>query len=158
MDNKQIYGAVAKLGVDRVGVADTVGIATPGQVADTVRAVRAVVGDEIGIEFHTHNDTGYVTVWLPWRQRLPWIVLAQQLMSVVESLVFLVRGLLHSEREIHSAAPHEAAGLAPHCWPIRLPGTPKLIPRPSLLADHLPFLQVLRGQRAGGAGGRGDAH
>jgi homocitrate synthase len=79
MDNKQIYGAVAKLGVDRVGVADTVGIATPGQVADTVRAVRAVVGDEIGIEFHTHNDTGYVTVRLPWRQRLPWAVASKWL-------------------------------------------------------------------------------
>eukprot|EP00123_Amoebidium_parasiticum_P013549 comp22021_c0_seq1/m.31923 comp22021_c0_seq1/g.31923 ORF comp22021_c0_seq1/g.31923 comp22021_c0_seq1/m.31923 type:complete len:576 (-) comp22021_c0_seq1:593-2320(-) len=57
-DLLKIYSAVAKLGVDRVGIADTVGVATPSQVADTVRAVRAAIGPQIGIEFHTHNDTG----------------------------------------------------------------------------------------------------
>eukprot|EP00128_Syssomonas_multiformis_P008114 Colp12_sorted_trinity150504_noHs@14806 len=54
----KIYQEVSKLGVDRVGIADTVGIATPAQVFDTVRAVRSVIGDDIGIEFHTHNDSG----------------------------------------------------------------------------------------------------
>jgi homocitrate synthase len=52
----RIYRAVAALGVDRVGIADTVGIATPALVTDLVRRVRAAVGCDI--EFHAHNDTG----------------------------------------------------------------------------------------------------
>ncbi|HMA37504.1 MAG TPA: homocitrate synthase [Chloroflexia bacterium] len=51
-----VYRAVAALGVQRVGIADTVGIATPWQVADVVGAVRAAVGCDI--EFHGHNDGG----------------------------------------------------------------------------------------------------
>ena len=50
--------AVDKLGVDRVGLADTVGIATPFEVYDTVHAVREVLSPTTGIEFHTHDDTG----------------------------------------------------------------------------------------------------
>jgi homocitrate synthase len=42
--------------VDRVGIADTVGIATPLQVHDLVRTLRGVVSCDI--EFHGHNDTG----------------------------------------------------------------------------------------------------
>eukprot|EP01134_Creolimax_fragrantissima_P007946 CFRG7946T1 len=57
-DILRIYEAVAKLGVNRVGVADTVGVATPYQVYDTVSAVRSVIGNDVGIEFHTHNDSG----------------------------------------------------------------------------------------------------
>ncbi|KNC74378.1 hypothetical protein SARC_13072, partial [Sphaeroforma arctica JP610] len=57
-DILRIYEAVAKMGVNRVGVADTVGIATPYMVYDTVSAVRSVIGPDVGIEFHTHNDTG----------------------------------------------------------------------------------------------------
>ena len=57
-DILRIYEAVDKLGVDRVGVADTVGIATPSQVLHTVAAVRSVVRPSTGIEFHTHNDSG----------------------------------------------------------------------------------------------------
>lgn len=53
-----IYKAVDNLGVDRVGIADTVGVATPGQVHDVVQAVRGVIRPETGIEFHTHDDTG----------------------------------------------------------------------------------------------------
>jgi homocitrate synthase len=52
-----IYQAVAPY-VDRVGLADTVGIATPRQVYALVREVRRVVGPEVDIEFHGHNDTG----------------------------------------------------------------------------------------------------
>jgi homocitrate synthase len=51
-----IHRAVAALGVDRVGIADTVGIATPAQVSALIGALRAVVSCDI--EFHAHNDTG----------------------------------------------------------------------------------------------------
>jgi homocitrate synthase len=52
----RVYRAVAELGVQRVGLADTVGIATPRQVYDVVAQVRAAVGCDI--EFHGHNDAG----------------------------------------------------------------------------------------------------
>lgn len=55
-DLLRVYRAVAALGVQRVGLADTVGIATPRQVYDTVAAVRAAVACDI--EFHGHNDAG----------------------------------------------------------------------------------------------------
>ncbi len=51
-----VYRAVAEVGVDRVGLADTVGVATPRQVYALVREVRRAV--ECDIEFHGHNDTG----------------------------------------------------------------------------------------------------
>ncbi|RMF30226.1 MAG: homocitrate synthase [Chloroflexi bacterium] len=51
-----IYRAVDAAGVDRVGLADTVGIATPRQVYALVQQVRREV--QAGIEFHGHNDTG----------------------------------------------------------------------------------------------------
>eukprot|EP00004_Rigifila_ramosa_P002889 TRINITY_DN12955_c0_g1_i1.p1 TRINITY_DN12955_c0_g1~~TRINITY_DN12955_c0_g1_i1.p1 ORF type:complete len:568 (-),score=131.73 TRINITY_DN12955_c0_g1_i1:14-1501(-) len=57
-DLLRIYKAVEEMGVQRVGLADTVGVATPQEVYDTVRAVREVLRPETGIEFHTHNDTG----------------------------------------------------------------------------------------------------
>lgn len=52
----RVYQAVAELGVHRVGLADTVGIATPRQVYATVAEVRAAVNCDI--EFHGHNDAG----------------------------------------------------------------------------------------------------
>jgi homocitrate synthase len=57
-DLLRIYKAVNDLGVDRVGVADTVGVATPRQVFDTITLIRTVLSDDTGIEFHTHDDTG----------------------------------------------------------------------------------------------------
>lgn len=45
-----------KIGVDRVGVADTVGYALPKQVYGLIRTLRNVVGYDI--ETHFHNDTG----------------------------------------------------------------------------------------------------
>jgi homocitrate synthase len=51
-----VYRAAEKLGVHRVGLADTVGIATPRQVFALVREIRRTVGCDIG--FHAHNDTG----------------------------------------------------------------------------------------------------
>jgi homocitrate synthase len=51
-----VYRAAEKLGVHRVGVADTVGIATPRQVYALFREVRSAVKCDLG--FHGHNDTG----------------------------------------------------------------------------------------------------
>ena len=50
------YRAVNAVGVNRVGVADTVGVASPRQVYDLVRRLRREV--DCDIEFHGHNDTG----------------------------------------------------------------------------------------------------
>ena len=55
-DLLRVYRAVAAHGVDRVGIADTVGIATPRQVEAVVGAVRSAVA--CAIEFHGHNDSG----------------------------------------------------------------------------------------------------
>ena len=51
-----LYEAVDALGVNRVGVADTVGIASPRQVYDLVRTIKERVSCDI--EFHGHNDSG----------------------------------------------------------------------------------------------------
>lgn len=55
-DLLRVYKAVDAIGVHRVGLADTVGVATPRQVYTLVREVRKAVGCDI--EFHGHNDTG----------------------------------------------------------------------------------------------------
>ena len=57
-DLMAVYSAVSELGVHRVGLADTVGVATPRQVYTLVREVRKVIHEGCGIEFHGHNDTG----------------------------------------------------------------------------------------------------
>ncbi len=51
-----VYQAAERLGVHRVGLADTVGIAMPRQVYALVRQIRKAVRTDIG--FHAHNDTG----------------------------------------------------------------------------------------------------
>ena len=56
VDLLSIYQTVDKIGVNRVGIADTVGCANPRQVYDLVRTLRGVVGCDI--ETHFHNDTG----------------------------------------------------------------------------------------------------
>jgi Isopropylmalate/homocitrate/citramalate synthases len=56
VDLLSLYKAVDKVGVHRVGIADTVGCATPRQVYDLVRTLRGVVSCDI--ETHFHNDTG----------------------------------------------------------------------------------------------------
>jgi len=55
-DLLSLYSAVDKAGVNRVGVADTAGCASPRQVYDLVRTLRGVVSCDI--ETHFHNDTG----------------------------------------------------------------------------------------------------
>jgi homocitrate synthase len=51
-----VYRAAERMGVHRVGIADTVGIATPRQAYALFREVRRAVKCDIG--FHGHNDTG----------------------------------------------------------------------------------------------------
>ncbi|HSN92671.1 MAG TPA: homocitrate synthase [Anaeromyxobacteraceae bacterium] len=51
-----VLQAAARLGVHRVGIADTVGIATPRQAYALTREIRRVVRCDIG--FHGHDDTG----------------------------------------------------------------------------------------------------
>ena len=52
----RVYLAVDKIGVDRFGIADTVGVATPTRVYQLVSGLRRLV--KAGIEFHGHNDSG----------------------------------------------------------------------------------------------------
>ncbi|ORX89082.1 homocitrate synthase [Basidiobolus meristosporus CBS 931.73] len=56
VDLLNIYTTVDKLGVNRVGIADTVGCANPRQVYELVRTLRGVVSCDI--ECHFHDDTG----------------------------------------------------------------------------------------------------
>jgi homocitrate synthase len=55
-DLLRVYQAIDRLHPQRVGLADTVGIATPNQVFELVSMVRRAV--DCDIEFHAHNDTG----------------------------------------------------------------------------------------------------
>ncbi|KAK6957560.1 Saccharopine dehydrogenase [Daldinia eschscholtzii] len=55
----KLYSLVDSLGVDRVGIADTVGGATPMEVFDKISTLRKVVSCDI--ETHFHNDTGCAT-------------------------------------------------------------------------------------------------
>lgn len=55
-DLMRVYLAVDRVGVNRFGIADTVGVATPMMVYRLVSSLRRVV--KAGIEFHGHNDSG----------------------------------------------------------------------------------------------------
>ena len=55
-DLLKVYKAVDAMGVNRVGIADTVGIATPRQCYALAHELRREVSCDI--EFHGHNDTG----------------------------------------------------------------------------------------------------
>jgi homocitrate synthase len=55
-DILQIYQEVDALGVNRVGIADTVGVATPLRVYNLVRELKQRVSCDI--EFRGHNDSG----------------------------------------------------------------------------------------------------
>ncbi|MEO1431660.1 MAG: homocitrate synthase [Cyanobacteria bacterium J06633_8] len=56
-DLLKVYLAIAELGiVNRFGIADSVGVATPSQVSQIVQTLSQCFSQEI--EFHAHNDTG----------------------------------------------------------------------------------------------------
>lgn len=52
----RVYEAVDEMGVDRVGVADTVGVGSPREIFELVSELRRRVRADI--EFHGHNDSG----------------------------------------------------------------------------------------------------
>jgi len=56
VDLLHVYREIDQLGVNRVGIADTVGVANPRQVYKLVKTVRSVISCDM--EFHGHNDTG----------------------------------------------------------------------------------------------------
>ena len=57
VDLLTVFDAVVDAGVERIGLPDTVGIATPRQVEQLIRLI-ADRYPGVGIEFHGHNDTG----------------------------------------------------------------------------------------------------
>lgn len=63
----RIVQAVEALGVDRIGLADTVGAATPRQVDERVGIVRQAI--DCDLEFHGHNDGGcaIANLWAAYR-------------------------------------------------------------------------------------------
>lgn len=60
IDLLTVFDAVVEAGVERIGLPDTVGIATPRQVERIVRLCTERY-PHVGIEFHGHNDTGCAT-------------------------------------------------------------------------------------------------
>jgi hydroxymethylglutaryl-CoA lyase len=51
---------IAGIGVDEIALADTIGVAVPGDVRERVAAVRAVTGDvQLRAHFHNTRNTGY---------------------------------------------------------------------------------------------------
>jgi homocitrate synthase len=56
-DLMQVFDPVVAAGVQRTGLPDTVGIASPWQVMERVAQLHARY-PHVGIEFHGHNDTG----------------------------------------------------------------------------------------------------
>src|SRR5579859_5955598 len=57
VDMLTVFDAVVDAGVQRIGLPDTVGVATPRQVEQLVHLC-AERYPHVGIEFHGHNDTG----------------------------------------------------------------------------------------------------
>jgi homocitrate synthase len=57
VDLLTVFDAVVEAGVQRIGLPDTVGIATPRQVEQLVHLCKERY-PQVGIEFHGHNDTG----------------------------------------------------------------------------------------------------
>ncbi|MEQ8194120.1 MAG: hydroxymethylglutaryl-CoA lyase [Rhodospirillales bacterium] len=53
----RLAAAVAKAGVDEIGLSDTVGYANPAQIKSVFKAVRAEIGDKLG-GAHLHNTLG----------------------------------------------------------------------------------------------------
>lgn len=59
VDLLSIFSMVDKIGVNRVGIADTVGCTSPRQVYDLIRTLQGAVGCDIEVRFH--DDTGWGT-------------------------------------------------------------------------------------------------
>jgi isopropylmalate/homocitrate/citramalate synthase len=57
----RVYAAAVEAGAREVVVVDTLGIASPEAVAELVARTRALVGPDVPIHFHGHNDFGLAT-------------------------------------------------------------------------------------------------
>ena len=57
-DLARLYRAAVDAGAGRVVVADTVGHATPTGTRHLIRFIRGVVGDEVQVDWHGHDDRG----------------------------------------------------------------------------------------------------
>ncbi|HET9213418.1 MAG TPA: hypothetical protein VFN93_01595 [Gaiellaceae bacterium] len=57
----QAYSAAVEAGAQEVAVVDTLGIATPEAVADLVGRAVELVGADVPVHFHGHNDFGLAT-------------------------------------------------------------------------------------------------
>lgn len=55
----RVYREADALGVDRIGIADTVGAAKPWNIAESIAEIRRLVSADI--EVHFHNDLGHAT-------------------------------------------------------------------------------------------------
>jgi homocitrate synthase len=84
VDLLSIYRTVDKVGVNRVGVADTVGCADPRRVHDLVRTLRGVVSCDI--ECHFHNVSIMIL-------DVPWLTLIVHLKLVLHMLILVFWGL-----------------------------------------------------------------
>jgi homocitrate synthase len=62
-----LYKAADAAGVDRVGVADTVGCATPRQVYELVSTLRGVVSCDIEVHFVSDSSIGTRSSYPSWR-------------------------------------------------------------------------------------------
>jgi 2-isopropylmalate synthase len=57
-DLRRLYTTAVEAGAERVCIADTVGHATPAGVTNLVQFIREVVGPEVKIDWHGHEDRG----------------------------------------------------------------------------------------------------
>ena len=66
-DVVRVAQAVEELGIHRIGLADTVGAASPSEVTERVALLRRVV--DCDLEFHGHNDGGcaVANLWAAYR-------------------------------------------------------------------------------------------
>ena len=64
-DLRRLYTAAVEAGARRVCIADTVGHATPRGTGNVVRFIREVVdatGEEVGVDWHGHDDRGLAVI------------------------------------------------------------------------------------------------
>ena len=64
-DLRRLYTAAVEAGARRVCIADTVGHATPRGASNVVRFIREVVdatGEEVGVDWHGHDDRGLAVI------------------------------------------------------------------------------------------------
>jgi isopropylmalate/homocitrate/citramalate synthase len=57
----RVYAAAVDAGAREVVVVDTLGIASPEAVAELVTRTRSLVGSDVPVHFHGHNDFGLAT-------------------------------------------------------------------------------------------------